>query len=186
MKKMLYFGKYRLAFSTGRNSYFFVKIKIVFTAFYKGKINLRKIWNAIICNLSFYFKTQKSGKSPIIVSVDLWNECNENCVFCRGSDGKIYDLNPQINGLPVCFISAKKKLGISSLFKLVVNQNLIWKKRISTGKLNNWINGLVKKTPPPLHKGRSVKFKYIAQVNTAPPKFNIFVCATNTKIIAIK
>ena len=93
MKKVLYFGKYRLAFSTARNSYFFVKVKIIFTAFYKGKITLRKIWNAIICNLSFYFKTHKSGKSPIIVSVDLWNECNENCVFCRGSDGKIYDLN---------------------------------------------------------------------------------------------
>jgi len=95
MKKVLYLGKYRLAFSTARNSYFFVKVKIIFTAFYKGKITLRKIWNAIICNLSFYFKTHKSGKSPIIVSVDLWNECNENCVFCRGSDGKIYDLNPK-------------------------------------------------------------------------------------------
>ena len=81
MKKVLYFGKYRLAFSTGRNSYFFVKVKIVFAAIYQGKITLRKIWNAIVCNLSFYFKSQKSGKSPIIVSVDLWNECNENCVF---------------------------------------------------------------------------------------------------------
>ena len=48
-------------------------------------------------------------------------------------------------------------------------------KRISTGKLNSWVSDLVKKTPPPLHKGRSVKFKYVTQVNTAPPKFNIFV-----------
>ena len=87
----------------------------------------------------------------------------------------MYDLNPQINGLPICFISAKKKGGISSLFKLVISQSLVWRKRISTGKLNSWIGGLVKKTPPPLHKGRSVKFKYITQVNTAPPKFNIFV-----------
>ena len=106
----------------------------------------------------------------VINKIDKYKKIYEESV-----KKKIYDLNPQINGLPVCFISAKKKLGISSLFKLVVNQNLIWKKRISTGKLNNWINGLVKKTPPPLHKGRSVKFKYIAQVNTAPPKFNIFV-----------
>ena len=88
---------------------------------------------------------------------------------------KIYDLNPQIYGLPICFISAKKKEGISSLFKIVVNQNIIWKKRISTGKLNSWIGNLVKKTPPPLHKGRSVKFKYITQTNSAPPKFNVYV-----------
>ena len=94
MKKVLYLGRHRLGFSISRNSYFFVKIKIIFIALYQGKITLKKIWNAIVCNLSFYFKTQKSGKSPILVSVDLWNECNENCVFCRGSDGKIYDLNP--------------------------------------------------------------------------------------------
>ena len=88
---------------------------------------------------------------------------------------KIYDLNPQINGLPICFVSAKKKVGISSLFKLVISQSLIWKKRISTGKLNTWMENIVKKTPPPLHKGRSIKFKYITQLNSAPPKFNIYV-----------
>ncbi len=88
---------------------------------------------------------------------------------------KIYDLNPQISGLPVCFISAQKKVGISSLFKLLINQNLTWKKRISTGKLNTWMGKIVKKTPPPLHKGRSIKFKYITQSNSAPPKFNIYV-----------
>ena len=110
----------------------------------------------------------------VINKIDKYKKIYEESV-----KKKIYDLNPQINGLPICFISAKKKLGISSLFKLVVNQNLIWKKRISTGKLNTWIGGLVKKTPPPLHKGRSVKFKYITQVNTAPPKFNIFVNYTD-------
>ena len=88
---------------------------------------------------------------------------------------KIYDLNPQINGLPICFVSAKKKVGISSLFKQVISQSLIWKKRISTGKLNTWMENIVKKTPPPLHKGRSIKFKYITQSNSAPPKFNIYV-----------
>ena len=75
----------------------------------------------------------------------------------------------------------QKKVGISSLFKLVMNQNLIWKKRISTGKLNSWMGNIVKKTPPPLHKGRSIKFKYITQINSAPPKFNIY--ANHTEAI---
>ncbi len=106
----------------------------------------------------------------VINKIDKYKKIHEESV-----KKKIYDLNPQISDLPICFISAKKKMGISSLFKTVVNQNFIWKKRISTGKLNSWISDLVKKTPPPLHKGRSVKFKYVTQVNTAPPKFNIFV-----------
>ena len=87
---------------------------------------------------------------------------------------KLYDLNPQINGLPICFISAKKKVGISSLFREVISQSLVWRKRISTGKLNTWMEKLVKTNPPPLHKGRSIKFKYITQPNSAPPKFNIY------------
>ena len=95
---------------------------------------------------------------------------------------KIYELNSQISGLPICFISAKKKVGISSLFREVMNQNLTWRKRISTGKLNSWMENLVKKNPPPLHKGRSIKFKYITQTNSAPPKFNIYV----NYIVAIK
>ena len=105
----------------------------------------------------------------VINKIDKYKKLYEESV-----KKKIYDLNPQINGLPICFISAKKNVGISSLFKLVVNQSLIWKKRISTGKLNNWMGDIVKKTPPPLNKGRSIKFKYITQTNTAPPKFNIY------------
>ena len=34
---------------------------------------------------------------------------------------------------------------------------------------------LVKKYPPPLHNGKLIKLKYIVQVSTSPPKFNIFI-----------
>jgi len=78
-------------------------------------------------------------------------------------------------GYPFALFQQKKKVGISSLFKAVISQSLLWRKRISTGKLNAWMEKLVKKTPPPLHKGRSIKFKYITQPNSAPPKFNIYV-----------
>ena len=105
----------------------------------------------------------------VINKIDKYKKIYEEAV-----KKKIYDLNPQINGLPICFISAKKKVGITSLFKLAVDQNLIWKKRISTGKLNTWMGNIVKKNPPPLYKGRSIKFKYITQTNSAPPKFNIY------------
>ena len=108
----------------------------------------------------------------MLIVINKIDKCKK--IYEEAVKKKIYDLNPQINGLPICFISAKKKLGITSLFKLAVDQNLIWKKRISTGKLNSWMGNIVKKNPPPLHKGRSIKFKYITQTNSAPPKFNIY------------
>ena len=57
----------------------------------------------------------------------------------------------------------------------IKNQLENWNKRISTGKLNSWLQGITRQTPPPLYKGKLVKLKYISQVSTSPPKFNIFL-----------
>ena len=88
---------------------------------------------------------------------------------------KIYNLTPQTRGLPVYFISAKNNIGLDSLIHGVKKQYDTWNKRISTGKLNSWLQVLIKKYPPPLHRGKLIKLKYIVQVSTSPPKFNIFL-----------
>ena len=74
------------------NSYFYVKFLIILKAIITGKISILKIINAIHCQFAYLLRLKKSGKSPIVISVDLWNECNENCVFCRSEKGEIYDL----------------------------------------------------------------------------------------------
>ena len=65
---------------------------------------------------------------------------------------KIYTLNPQIRGLPISFISAKKGIGINSLIRSIKEQNTVWQKRISTGKLNAWLTKLIKKILHPFIK----------------------------------
>ena len=102
--------------------------------------------------------------------IDKYKNIPENLI-----KNKLYNLNPQIKGLPIIFISAKKKIGINSLINTIREQNFIWKKRIGTGKLNTWLDKLTKQNPHALHKGRSIRFKYITQANSSPPKFNIFV-----------
>ncbi len=102
--------------------------------------------------------------------IDKYKNIPENLIKT-----KLYNLNPQITGLPIVFISAKKRIGINSLIDTIREQNFIWKKRIGTGKLNTWLEKLTKQNPPALHKGRSIRFKYITQANCSPPKFNIFV-----------
>ena len=74
------------------NIFFFL---IVLKAIVAGKISIRKIINAIHCQFAYILRLKKSGKSPIVISVDLWNECNENCVFCRSEKGEIYDIKTQ-------------------------------------------------------------------------------------------
>jgi len=85
-----------------------------------------------------------------------------------------YELNPQIEGVPVLFVSAKENKGFENLDSIILKQIEVWSRRIKTNDLNNWLVRVMKQNPPPLNKGNIVKLKFITQVNISPPKFNIF------------
>tara|TARA_A100001015_G_scaffold318459_1_gene438418 strand:+ start:3013 stop:4023 length:1011 start_codon:yes stop_codon:yes gene_type:complete len=87
---------------------------------------------------------------------------------------KMYELNPQVNEVPIFFISAKKNIGLNKLKIGIDSQLVCWNQRISTGLLNNWLKIILKEIPPPLHNGKFIKLKYAVQVDIGPPKFNIF------------
>ena len=84
------------------------------------------------------------------------------------------ELNPQIRDIPVLFVSAKDNIGFENLHRIIEDQIKIWRIKIKTNELNQWLNNIMKENPPPLKNGKIVKLKYIAQVNVSPPKFNIF------------
>ena len=75
------------------NKYFFVQIKIVLLLLVKRKFSIKKFLNLIISFASYYLKSNKSGKYPIMMNFELWNECNEACVFCRNAEGIITDFS---------------------------------------------------------------------------------------------
>jgi MoaA/NifB/PqqE/SkfB family radical SAM enzyme len=77
------------------NHYFFLKIKLFLTAVLVGKISIRKLWNVLVCSLAYMLKTKYSASSPFILSLELGNECNAGCLFCRDAKGQIYNINPE-------------------------------------------------------------------------------------------
>ena len=50
------------------------------------------------CTIGYHLNLTKSAPSPFILSLELWNECNAGCLFCRDKKGRIYDINPQSTG----------------------------------------------------------------------------------------
>ena len=77
------------------NHYFFVKIKLFLSALLTGKITARKLWNVFICSAAYVFKWRRSAAAPFILSLELWNECNAGCLFCRDAKGRIFNINPE-------------------------------------------------------------------------------------------
>ncbi len=76
------------------NYYLRLKFQLFLKAIQRRKITLRKLWNVFFCSLAYALKWKKSAPSPFILSLELWNECNAGCLFCRDAKGTIYNLNP--------------------------------------------------------------------------------------------
>lgn len=66
-----------------RNPYSFLKIKLFFRLVSNGKMSFRKLFNICDCLFAYIVRRKRSGRSPNILSLELGNECNIACLFCR-------------------------------------------------------------------------------------------------------
>ncbi len=72
----------------------------------------------VLCGL--LAASASSSASPFILSLELWNECNAGCLFCRNDKGEIHDINPQgkmANGISKGKMSVDMACDIISQFK---------------------------------------------------------------------
>ena len=82
---------------------------------------------------------------------------------------------PQLKDYPKIFGAVKTDRNIKKMFSLIpkiVQNSLI---RISTPELNDFIERVIKRNPPPTKRGKKVKVKYATQVSVAPPTFVFFM-----------
>ena len=82
-----------------RNKYYPLKLKLFLRVLKQGKISWRKVWIVIWSTLSYHLKLKKGASAPYILSIEIWNECNASCLFCRTKNGEIYDINPKDAGI---------------------------------------------------------------------------------------
>ena len=88
-----------LPFKKERNRYIYEQFRLFLRAMTTGKLTFRKLFNVISCDLAFLFKIKQGSRVPYILSLELWNECNAGCLFCRDKKGKIHDLNTKGSGV---------------------------------------------------------------------------------------
>jgi hypothetical protein len=85
-------------FQTTANRYLGLRVRLILLLLLGGKLSLAKLWNAALCYLAYFLRREVSAASPLLINFELWNECNESCVFCRDGENRIFDTNPQGNG----------------------------------------------------------------------------------------
>ncbi len=79
--------------------------------------------------------------------------------------------------VPAVFLSALKGVGINRMFQQISAVFTGLNKRVSTGALNRFFSGVVKRRSPPIYKGRPLRLYYITQSGVSPPTFSLFASA---------
>ena len=111
----------------------------------------------------------------VVIGANKWDAVRDK----RAASGQISDRLQtslaQLRGVPVVQISGLHKRGLGKLFDSADEMYGIWNTRISTGRLNRWLEFMLESHPPPLVEGRRLRIRYMTQIKTRPPTFALFV-----------
>lgn len=80
----------------------------------------------------------------------------------------------QVKGVKVIYISALKDAIAPKLFHAAQEVYDTWNKRISTAKLNQWLEGAMDAHPLPIKGQQRLKIRYMTQAKARPPTFILF------------
>ncbi len=110
----------------------------------------------------------------LIIAANKWDAVEDKNAAMKKLNERIDWSLPQIKGVPVVTVSAMTERGLDKLMKAVLDIYQTWNKRVSTARLNRWLQEVTAMHPPPLVSGRRIKLRYITQIKTRPPTFAIF------------
>jgi sulfatase maturation enzyme AslB (radical SAM superfamily) len=83
------------------NRYLGLRGRLLWRLVLARKLSLLKVWNAAACYLWYGLRRERSAAAPLLINVELSNECNESCLFCRTGANAIHDTNPSGGGQPI-------------------------------------------------------------------------------------
>lgn len=127
------------------------------------------------CRIADLIKSKGKG---CIILLNKWDLVPQELAQTSGVQDTVLENLKGIDFAPVLIISALNGKNVSKIFSRIeeVYKNL--NNKVNTNKLNNYLQELMVKTPPPLFKGKETKIYYISQTNICPPTFVLFTNRT--------
>lgn len=154
--------------------------------YYSVLRSVRSIENSDVClllidategltkqDLNIFHTIEKNGKGVVIL-VNKWDLVEKDGHSTKKFEEAIREQIAPFTDVPIVFTSALTKQRIHKAMEkaLEVYQNL--RTRIPTSKLNEVLQPIIDKSPPPTYKGKSVKIKYVMQLPTHKVAFAFF------------
>ncbi len=123
---------------------------------------------------------EREGRA-VVIAVNKWDAERHRQEKLAELKEAFDRLLPQLSGAPLVTISAKTGRGLDRLHGAVLKAHRVWNTRVSTARLNRWLDGMIAAHPPPAPGGRRIRLRYMTQVKTRPPAF-VAMCSHPDKL----
>lgn len=124
-------------------------------------------------DLNLYYLAHKNGKGVLIL-VNKWDLMEKETNTSRDYEKMILEKLAPLNDVPVVFTSATTKQRIHKAIETALQVYENRSRRITTHKLNDFLQEVTAKYQPPAIKGKFVKIKYCTQLPGIYPQFAFF------------
>ncbi|MFW6200955.1 MAG: ribosome biogenesis GTPase Der [Gemmatimonadota bacterium] len=110
----------------------------------------------------------------LAIVANKWDRIEKEEGTAAAYERHIRERAPSLRWVPVIFTSALTGQRVHATLDLVLELEAERTKRIATHEVNEVLQRLAARRPPPVHRGRPVKLLYATQTGTAPPSFVLF------------
>jgi len=117
--------------------------------------------------------TEREGRA-VVIGLNKWDLVADKQGLLAELKEKAYHLLAQIRGVEIVPLSGIAGEGIDRLMQAVFRAYDVWNRRVSTAKINRWLEGVLSAHPPPAVAGRRIKIRYMTQPKARPPTFALF------------
>jgi len=124
-------------------------------------------------DMSIFSLIQKRRRGVVIL-VNKWDLMEKETNTARDYERRMKEKLAPFNDVPILFISALDKQRIYKAIEIVEDVFENKTKRIKTSVLNEALQEMIAKNPPPSHRGRMISIKYVTQLPTKYPAFAFF------------
>jgi GTP-binding protein len=124
-------------------------------------------------DMALFRLAQKRNKG-IVLLINKWDLIPKETNTARDYEAVIKEKIAPFTDVPVLFISAMEKQRILQAVEKAMEVYKTREKKIKTSVLNDILLEEIERNPPPTHRGRYIKIKYITQLPTYYPAFAFF------------
>ncbi|MFW5879095.1 MAG: ribosome biogenesis GTPase Der [Myxococcota bacterium] len=110
---------------------------------------------------------------PLMLVVNKWDAVESEGAAGEKLRATVRERLPEVDHAPVLLVSAIEGKRVYSVLEEAARLYDRAAIRVPTPDINRWLQEVVERTSPPLHRGKPVRLLYAVQVGARPPHFSI-------------